>query len=297
MSSRPSASSTLPRTLGTRREFRWPGGRHVAVIFNVAYEAWSDGKAPGIGPMGNPLPAGAFDTNALSWGNYGSTQGIERLLRILDRTNMRASVMVSGVLAERQPQNVKAIASGGHEIAAHSYAQDVVPASLSPDEDVDNIKRTTEMIQSITGARPRGWISPRGTPSPSTVENLIAAGYEWHSDVLDGDRPYVQRFQAGDIVAIPFTMDINDLPHAMRFGRTPQQFVEMFDSYLDHTLKADDGPIIIDITAHAHCYGRPGGAWAYEEIARQVSGRDDIWLTVRQDIADHVQKFLESSPA
>ena len=31
-------------------DFRWPGGKRVAVIFNIAYEAWSDGQAPGIGP-------------------------------------------------------------------------------------------------------------------------------------------------------------------------------------------------------------------------------------------------------
>ena len=52
------------RVVRLDRAFRWPGGRHVAVVLNVAYEGWSDGKAPGIGPMGNPLPAGAFDTNA-----------------------------------------------------------------------------------------------------------------------------------------------------------------------------------------------------------------------------------------
>ena len=75
--------------------FRWPGGHHIALIFNIAYEAWSQGKAPGIGPMGNPLPAGAFDANALSWGNYGSRTGIERLLRILDRNRVQGSVMVS----------------------------------------------------------------------------------------------------------------------------------------------------------------------------------------------------------
>ena len=34
-------------------DYRWPGGRHVAVVFNVAFEGWSDGKAPGIGPMGD----------------------------------------------------------------------------------------------------------------------------------------------------------------------------------------------------------------------------------------------------
>jgi hypothetical protein len=48
------------RVVRLDRRFRWPGGRHLAVVLNVAYEGWSDGKAPGIGPMGNPLPAGAF---------------------------------------------------------------------------------------------------------------------------------------------------------------------------------------------------------------------------------------------
>ena len=34
----------------------WPNGKRIAVVFNVCLEAWSDGKAPGISPMGNPLP-------------------------------------------------------------------------------------------------------------------------------------------------------------------------------------------------------------------------------------------------
>src|SRR5579872_370526 len=107
------------RVLRLDRTFRWPGGQHVAVIFNLAYEGWSDGVAPGIGPMGNPLPSGSFDTNALSWGHYGSTRGIERLLRILDRTKIRSSVMTSGIFAERTPHIVRAIAAQGHEIVAH----------------------------------------------------------------------------------------------------------------------------------------------------------------------------------
>jgi hypothetical protein len=30
-------------------------------------------------------------------------------------------------------------------------------------------------------------------------------------------------------VAIPPTTEVNDLPHAMRFGRSPGQYVELFD--------------------------------------------------------------------
>jgi hypothetical protein len=82
-------------------DFLWPSGRHVAAVVNVAYEAWSDGHAPGIGPMGNALPHGAFDTNARSWGDYGRDCGIDRLLHILDRAKVTASIMVSGITAER----------------------------------------------------------------------------------------------------------------------------------------------------------------------------------------------------
>ena len=35
------ARGARARRLGA--DFRWPGGRHVAVVFNLAFEAWSDG--------------------------------------------------------------------------------------------------------------------------------------------------------------------------------------------------------------------------------------------------------------
>ncbi len=269
-------------------DFRWPGGRLVAVVFNVAYEAWSDGKTPGLGPMGNPLPAGVFDTNALSWGHYGPVRGIERLLKALDRVKLKASVMVSGVLAERAPDTVKAIASAGHEIVAHAYAQEIVAAALTPEADRADIAKTTELLASVAGARPKGWISPRGTPGRDSARHLLEAGYEWQGDVFDDDRPYVQQFEQGRIVAIPLTMEINDLPHAMRFGRSPRQFVEAFDDLLGHVLAAEEQALMIDVTAHAHCYGRPAGAWAYEAIARKVMWRDDVWVGTRGEIASHV---------
>jgi peptidoglycan/xylan/chitin deacetylase (PgdA/CDA1 family) len=269
-------------------DFRWPGERRVAVVFNVAYEAWSDGEAPGLGLMDNPLPAKTFDTNALSWGNYGPVRGIARLLRALDHVKLKASVMVSGVLAERAPATVKAIAEAGHEIVAHAYAQDVVPAALSAEEAAADIAKTTQVLTAVAGARPVGWISPRGTPARESAQALLAAGYQWHGDAFDDDRPYVQAFDAGHIVAIPLTMEIDDLLHAMRYGRSPRQFVESFDDLLGHALAGEDEALMIDVTAHAHCYGRPGGAWAFAAIARKVMWRDDVWVGTRAEIATQV---------
>jgi hypothetical protein len=140
--------------------------------------------------------------------------------------------------------------------------------------------------------RPVGWISPRGTPGRDTARCLLEAGYRWHGDVFDDDRPYVQQFDAGRIVAVPLTMEINDLPHAMRFGRSPRQFVDLFDDLLAHVLGGEEEALMIDVTAHAHVYGRPAGAWAMETIARQVKARDDVWIATRHQLAEHVRKAV-----
>src|SRR5581483_3376205 len=108
----------------TQSNYAWPGGRRIAVVFNVCLEGWSDGKAPGISPMGNPLPPtpGLVDTMAVSRAAYGMNRGIYRLLDSFRRFEAKASIMVNGVVAERAPEAVRACIDAGHEIMGHSYA-------------------------------------------------------------------------------------------------------------------------------------------------------------------------------
>ena len=157
----------------------WPNGRRIAVVLNVCLEAWSDGKAPGISPMGNPLPAipGIVDTMAISWAAYGPQRGIYRLLDTFARYNVRASIMASAVIAERYPEAIKAIAGGGHELLSHSYAMDVMPVLLSEADDRKNIRRCTELLERVSGTKVKGWISPRETSSPATMCLFGQAGY------------------------------------------------------------------------------------------------------------------------
>jgi peptidoglycan/xylan/chitin deacetylase (PgdA/CDA1 family) len=285
-------ASNAPETRRAPRDMRWPGDRNVAVVFNIAYEAWLDGATSGIGPMGNPLPGGLFDPNADSYGRYGANAGIRRLLRVLEQAGMTANVFTSGILAERHPKQVRAVAEAGHEIMGHGYAQNLIPAALSAAEDEDSILRTTELLQSVTDARPMGWVSPRATAGHDTLRRLLRHGYKWHADALDDDLPYLQRYEEGDLVAVPLCIDFNDLSHSMRFGRTPRQFVEIFQDTLEHTLAASHDTVILDVLVHTHCYGRPGGAWAYGEIAKICAGCKDIWVTTRGRIADHFLSLL-----
>jgi peptidoglycan/xylan/chitin deacetylase (PgdA/CDA1 family) len=266
----------------------WPNGKRIAVVFNVCLEAWSDGKAPGISPMGNPLPAipGILDNMAISWASYGPKRGIYRLLDAFERHGAKSSMMVNGVIAERAPQAVKAIADAGHEILSHSYAMDVIPVMLAEEQERRNITRCTELLQEASGKPVKGWLSPRGTPSPNSARLLAEAGYIWHGDVFDDDLPYVQDFGGRKIVAIPLGTDVNDMPF-MKYGNPPGLMLESFKQNIEIARQSDD-VCIIDVTCHAHIFGRPRGAYYYSQIIAEAVACSDAWIGTRLEIANHV---------
>src|SRR5256885_11946591 len=135
----------------------WPNGKRIAVVFNVCLEAWSDGIAPGISPMGNPLPPGVLDTMAISWAAYGVKCGIYRLLDALAAHDAKASVMTNAIIAERAPHVVRAVADNGHEVLSHSYAMDIIPALLPEDERRRNIARCTALLSDASRKPVQGW--------------------------------------------------------------------------------------------------------------------------------------------
>jgi hypothetical protein len=268
--------------------WQWPGGKPIAVIFNVCLEAWSDGKAPGISPMGNPLPPGALDTMAISWASYGVKRGIYRLLDVLAEHGAKASVMTSAIIAERSPEAVKAVAEAGHEVLSHSYTMDVIPALLAPEEQAANIARCTALLRDASGKPVQGWLSPRGTSGPDFPALLVRAGYKWHGDAFDDDLPYVQRFGDLSIVAIPLATDVNDMPF-MKYGNPPKLMLESFEENLA-IARRSDGPHVIDVTVHAHIFGRPRGAHYFGEIVARSVAAPDVWVATRLQIAEFMLK-------
>jgi peptidoglycan/xylan/chitin deacetylase (PgdA/CDA1 family) len=270
-----------------RPGWMWPNDKRIAVVFNVCLEAWSDGKAPGISPMGNPLPSGVLDTMAISWAAYGYKTGIYRVLESFKRHAAKASFMVNAVIGERAPEAVRAIACGGHEVLSHSYAMDVIPALLSDEEERANITRCTSLLEKASGQRIRGWLSPRGTSRVATPQLLAEAGYQWYGDVFDADLPYVLTFGEKKLVAIPLSYDVNDMP-AMKYGNPPRMMLEAFDEVIGIARERDDELRIIDVTMHAHIFGHNRGAHYFEKIIEKAAQATDIWVGTRAQVADHV---------
>lgn len=262
----------------------WPTGKANAVVINVMYEQWAEGIAPGLGPMGNPLPAGALDYQALSWARYGRTTGIYHLLDLLGEYHVHGSFYTSAILTESAPESLQRIVEEGHELCGHSYSQDIIPASITETLERADIAKSLNALERCTGTRPAGWISPRCTPSAHTSTLLAEQGCSWYGDVFDADLPYIEPTSAGSIVALPFGMEVNDLPMTIRYGQPSRELVATFQDLLhEHRQMATKS--FLDVTVHTHISGRPVGLGALRAILQEATSANDIWIATRREIA------------
>ena len=89
------------------------------------------------------------------------------------------------------PKRCKKLHERGHEIAGHSYTQDLILPYLSLDEETEVIRRCKRIIEKTVGTPPLGWFSPVAAPTEHTAELLAREGFLWHGDYNDTDLPYV----------------------------------------------------------------------------------------------------------
>jgi peptidoglycan/xylan/chitin deacetylase (PgdA/CDA1 family) len=264
----------------------WPATRPLAISLSVMLEGWAEGSAPGIGPMGNPLKPGVADLQALSWAEYGPKTGAQRLIDLLDREAVRAVFYTSGVIAERYPDLPATIAARGHIVAAHGWSQGTLPPYLTEDAEQADIARCVDALIRTAGHHPQGWLSPRCTPSTATSRLLARAGFRWHADMFDADRPYPIHTQAGPLLGVPFTMEVNDMPLYVRYGNEPDAFTRTLARIVDGWQRLGSPYACLDITVHAHVFGRPYGAIALLDSLALVRQSEHCWLTDHARLAD-----------
>ena len=264
----------------------WPSDRRLAVSVNVMLEGWAAPDAPGIGPMGNPLKPGVVDLQARSWAEYGPKVGAWRLLDLLDREAVRAVFYTSGVLAEAYPALLSAIVARGHKVAAHGWSQGTLPPYLSEEVEAQDIARCVDVLTRTAGVRPGGWLSPRCTPSAATSRLLAAQGFWWHADMFDSDLPYRIETPTGPLTGMPFTMEVNDMPLYIRYGNEPETFTRTLARIVEGWPRLGSPYGCVDITVHAHVFGRPYGAIALLDSLALVKRNAACWLTDHARLAD-----------
>jgi len=130
---------------------------------------------------------------ALSRGEFGARVGIERILDVLAKQEVRATFFVPGHTALTFPDEVRRIADAGHEIGAHNDVHET-PVGLRRDEEAVIMERAEAALLKVAGAKPVGYRSPAWELSPNTITLLVERGYRYDSSLMADDfRPYRPR--------------------------------------------------------------------------------------------------------
>jgi len=260
--------------------FAWPNGTRLAVVLSCEYEPVYQLK---------PLANGQPNYRQLAEIRYEATRGIWRVLNLLAQHKACCTFFVNGATAERFPDSVKAIAGGGHEVAAHSWnAADHFTMSRAEEDQV--IGRTVAALATAAGERPCGWLTPRAQVSENTVDLLFEHGFVWHSDCFDDDLPYSIKVDGKSLVEVPRSTLTDD--YAMLGTLTARPFGsprDMLDVWVDEFdvlhRESKHGARLYSVNWHHCMMGRPAISKVLDQLLTHVNGHQGVWFARGKDIA------------
>ena len=163
----------------------WPGGAGLAVSIVVNFEEGSE-RSPGRGdalaePSGEsePVAPGIRNRKNESLFAYGSRAGFWRVLAILDRYDIKATVFACATALELNPVAATAISRGGHEVCSHGLrwmpmnsldaARTASAHSRGRFRDRENYRRTAVGLVQLGSERGHAGAARRGREASSTT--------------------------------------------------------------------------------------------------------------------------------
>lgn len=110
---------------------------------------------------------------------------LEDTFALLDclRPLCRATFFVTGEIADRIPEVVKAIVRDGHEVGCHGLHHEDFD-TYAPEEQFRRISTATEHLTRAAGSRPLGFRAPRHRANIATLLALERLNYAYDSSVL-----------------------------------------------------------------------------------------------------------------
>ena len=259
----------------------WPDGKRVAFYVGLNLEHFvPDQPSTSIWPLDvkpDPLNHG--------WRDYGARVGVWRTIDILDRHGVRASALVNSMVAEHNPQIVKAGVERDWAWLAHGSTNSILHTGYTPDEERKVLADITGTIETATGLRPKGWMGPALTETDNTPQLLSELGYAYVLDWTNDDQPY--RLNVPGMLSVPYTLGLNDLGLYLR-GTSGPEFLQMVkDQYDVLRAESEHSGRVMALALHPFVIGQPFRAKYLDLALEYIAAQPDVWLTTSDDIADH----------
>jgi allantoinase len=274
-----------------RPPLRFPNGARVAVWVVPNLEHYLFDR-PGI-PLAHATAGLVPDVLNYAWRDYGMRVGIWRTMDAMDRHGFKGTAALNSQVCERYPRVVQAGNDRGWEWMAHGVNNSTVLSKLAVDEERAFIRRTVSEIESGTGKKPRGWLGAALAESNDSLDLLAEAGIEYVADWTNDEQPYPMRVKSGKMTAIPYSVELNDIPAFLDLKQSGETFGRMIRDQFD--VLYEDGAKtgrVMAICLHPFITGVPHRAKYLAEALAHVASRKEVWLATGAEIIDwyHMQR-------
>jgi len=227
----------------------------------------------------------------MTMGEYGPLTGLDRILRLLEEYDIRASFYIPGYVAETHQSIVPDILARGHEVAHHGYMHES-PSELNPEEEREVLEKGIEALRKQTGVKPKGYRAPSWDPSPRTISLLAEYGFLYDSSLMDDDAPYVIKSGRRRLVEMPIHWLLDDYPYygyAPAAGErgpmcSPQAVARTWITEFDGLY--DEGRCFI-LTMHPDITGHPSRLAGLERTIQHILSRPNVKFMRLDDLAEY----------
>ena len=208
-------------------------------------------------------------------------------------SSLPASHNVNSLVFDECPQIADRIRERGDEVIGHGRTNAERQDHLFEADEARLIAECTEELARHTGSRPRGWLGPYLAQSQVTLDLLKEAGYAYVMDWPFDDQPIWMRTRSGPILAVPYSIEVNDSPALVFRQHSARDFEAMIVDHFDEMLlQSQKWPLVCSIVLHPFIIGQPFRLRALRRaLAHILEHRAEIWLTTPGQVADYCMRM------
>lgn len=278
--------STLTKNVA--KKSYWPNGAQLVISFSMQFETGGQPEGAESPFSGNSLPKGNPDLPAESWFRYGAREGMWRMMDLWDKHNIKVTSHVVGEAAIKYPEIAKAMASKGHEIAAHGIAWDD-QWNLSYEEELAFVKKGIDTVEAITGKRGRGYNANWLRRSPNTLKVLQELDFLYHIDDVSRDEPFITKVRAKNFVVMPYTLRNNDIVNIAGKNWSPDQFLFQLKTEFNQLYKEGSSKRrMMSVSLHDRIGGTPAIINVVNQFIEYAKQHEGVVFMRKDDIAKMV---------